>query len=69
MLDAFRDAPSPAFGTPVDAAFGLYLPLAGLSGRDLAGIGAIVGAGAVVGLFPAIRAYRMSLADGMTVRS
>ncbi|MEO1794435.1 MAG: hypothetical protein AAFU50_07515, partial [Pseudomonadota bacterium] len=30
---------------------------------------AIVGGGLLVGLIPAIRAYRMSVADGMTVRA
>lgn len=53
----------------VDAAFGLYLPISMLTGRELAGIAAVLGGGALVGLFPAIRAYRMSLADGMSIRN
>ena len=57
-------------GRPIiDAQFGLYLPI-DLLGKDegllLAGIAA---AGPLVSLFPAYRAYRMSLADGMAVRN
>ena len=56
-------------GQPVlDAAFGLYLPIKGLEARDWALVAATVLAGAVVSVAPAIRAYRLSLADGMTVR-
>ncbi len=53
----------------VDAAFGLYLPLTAPGRFEASWIGVIVLAGGLVGLFPAIRAYRMSLADGMTVRN
>jgi putative ABC transport system permease protein len=52
----------------VDATWGLYLPLGGLTGRDMAVLGAVVAGGGLVGLVPAVRAYRMSLADGMTVQ-
>lgn len=56
-------------GQPVlDARFGLYLPVTGLTARDWTLLGATVLAGAVVSVAPAIRAYRLSLADGMTVR-
>jgi putative ABC transport system permease protein len=56
-------------GQPVlDAAYGLYLPITGLTARDGALLAATVLAGAVVSLAPALRAYRLSLADGMTVR-
>ena len=56
-------------GQPVlDARFGLYLPISGLTGRDGMLLGATVLAGAVVSVAPALRAYRLSLADGMTVR-
>ncbi len=53
----------------IDAAVGLYLPISALSSRDVATLGVVVALGAVVGLAPALRAYRMSLADGMTVRN
>lgn len=53
----------------VDAEFGLYLPIAAPGPRELATLGTVLVAGALVGFFPAIRAYRMSLADGMTVRT
>lgn len=57
-------------GQPVlDAAFGLYLPITGLTARDGSLLAATVLAGAVVSVAPAVRAYRLSLADGMTVRS
>ncbi|WP_068119552.1 ABC transporter permease [Tropicimonas marinistellae] len=53
----------------VDAAFGLYLPISALTPREWAGIAAVVAGGTLVGFFPAIRAYRISLADGMTIRT
>ena len=53
----------------VDAAFGLYLPLEPPSSREALVLAAVVTAAAVTSLLPAARAYRMSLADGMTVRT
>jgi len=52
----------------VDAAFGLYLPIDWPTRREAAILFAVVGAGALVSLAPAWRAYRMSLTDGMTIR-
>lgn len=52
-----------------EAAYGIYLPLAAPSARELWGMGAIVLGGALAGLLPAWRAYRLSLADGMMVRT
>lgn len=52
----------------VDAAFGLWLPIESPSLREAMTIGGVVLAGAIVSLAPALRAYRMSLADGMMVR-
>jgi len=52
----------------VDATWGLYLPLTGLTASDLAVLGGVVVGGALVGLIPAARATRMALADGMTVQ-
>jgi len=53
----------------IDATYGLDIGLAGLSTREWMTLGAIVVAGFLAGLFPALRAYRMSVADGMTVRT
>jgi putative ABC transport system permease protein len=53
----------------VEAAYGLALPLRPPTWGEAGILAAIVGAGALVGLAPAARAYRLSLADGMTVRT
>jgi len=53
----------------IDAAFGLYLPIDAPTVEEGYFLLAIVVAGAAVSLAPAFRAYAMSLADGMTVRS
>ncbi|MDJ0824009.1 MAG: ABC transporter permease [Rhodobacter sp.] len=52
----------------VDAAFGLYLQIGAPTGRELAVLAAVVAAGTLVSLAPALRAYRMSLADGMQIK-
>lgn len=53
----------------VDGAFGLWLPIVAPGLREGQVVLAVVAAGAIVSLVPAIRAYRMSLADGMMVKS
>ena len=53
----------------VDSAFGLWLPIDPPSAREGVVLLAVIGAGALVSLVPAIRAYRLSLADGMMVRT
>ena len=53
----------------IDAAFGLWLPADPPGMRDAALLLAVVAAGAAASLPPAIRAWRMSLADGMTIRT
>ncbi len=53
----------------VDAAFGLYLPIEPLSLREGLVVVAVILAAAATSLFPALRAYRLSLGDGMTVRN
>lgn len=53
----------------VDAAFGLWLPIEAPGLRDMLVLLAVVLAGAIVSLIPAIRAYRISLADGMMVKT
>ncbi|MGH1331783.1 MAG: ABC transporter permease [Paracoccaceae bacterium] len=52
----------------IDAAFGLWLPIAPPTMQDVWGLLIVVLAGAFASLLPAIRAYRLSLADGMMVR-
>ncbi|MEL6293319.1 MAG: ABC transporter permease [Pseudomonadota bacterium] len=52
----------------VDSAFGLYLEIGVPSVREWLVLGAVVAAGTLVSLGPAIRAYRMSLTDGMQVK-
>jgi putative ABC transport system permease protein len=53
----------------VDLHYGLYLEITAPSLRELAVLGIVMLAGALAGIIPAIRAYRRSLADGMTVRT
>ena len=53
----------------VDAAFGLYLPIGGLADREVGILLAVIAASGIVSLLPALRAYRLSLADGMIARS
>ncbi|MDW3221866.1 MAG: ABC transporter permease [Paracoccaceae bacterium] len=53
----------------VDRAFGLWLPIDAPSMRELWVLLGVTTAGAIVSLLPALRAYRMSLADGMLVRN
>jgi len=52
----------------LEARFGLILPALTPGLYDLGIISAVTGAAAVLGVFPAWRAYRNSLADGMTIR-
>ena len=52
----------------IDAAFGLWLPVEAPTMREFWVLLGVVGAGAMVSMVPAYRAYRMSLADGMMVR-
>ncbi len=52
----------------IDSAFGLWLPIEPPSLRELWVLLGVVAAGAIVSMIPALRAYRMSLADGMMVR-
>lgn len=53
----------------VDSAFGLWLPIEPPTMRELWVILAVIAAGAIVSLIPALRAYRMSVADGMMVKT
>ncbi|MBO9449685.1 ABC transporter permease [Tropicibacter sp. R16_0] len=53
----------------VDSAFGIWLDIDAPTLREAVVILAVVGAGVIVSLVPAIRAYRMSVADGMMVKT
>ncbi|MCE0558673.1 FtsX-like permease family protein [Motilimonas sp. E26] len=48
--------------------FGIYVRLSALTHYELILLSIVVISGFVIGLIPAWRAYRMSLADGMTIR-
>ncbi len=52
----------------IDSAFGLWIPIDPPTLREVWVLAAVILAGAIVSMVPAIRAYRMSLADGMMVR-
>jgi putative ABC transport system permease protein len=53
----------------VDRVYGLHLAVDPPTWGEILTLGLIVLAGVVAGLLPALRAYRLSLADGMTVRT
>lgn len=53
----------------IDATFGIWLPLTPPTLREVWVLVAVVCAGAIVSMVPAVRAYRISLADGMMVRN
>ena len=57
-----------AFRPLLDSRFGLFLEITAPTVHDLTILAAVVGAGVVAGAVPAFRAYRQSLADGMTIR-
>jgi putative ABC transport system permease protein len=52
----------------IDSAFGLWLPITPPTMGEAYVLLGVVAAGAIVSSIPALRAYRMSLADGMTVK-
>jgi putative ABC transport system permease protein len=52
----------------IDSAFGLWIPIDPPAMREIWILLGVVLASAIVSLVPALRAYRMSLADGMMVK-
>jgi putative ABC transport system permease protein len=52
----------------IDSAFGLWIPIDPPTLREAWVLITVILSGAIVSMVPAIRAYRMSLADGMMVR-
>ncbi|MDA0149909.1 ABC transporter permease [Vibrio sp. LaRot3] len=57
-----------AIGPIIAQNYGIQLPLIGLSQYELLLLGAVQLSGTVIGIIPAIRAYKQSLSDGMTIR-
>ena len=56
-------------GQPIiESRFGIFLAIGGLSSYEWILLGTVVGAGFLVGSIPSYRAYRLSLADGLSVR-
>jgi putative ABC transport system permease protein len=56
-------------GQPIiESRFGIFVEIGGLSRYEWILLGAVVGAGFLVGSIPSYRAYRLSLADGLSVR-
>jgi len=53
----------------VDRTYGLQLSIDPPTTREWVTLAGIVAAGFLAGLLPAMRAYRLSLADGMTIRT
>ncbi|MEM7499183.1 MAG: ABC transporter permease [Pseudomonadota bacterium] len=51
----------------LDAAYGLYIAISAPTADELGLLAVVVAAGTAIGFLPAIRAYRLSLADGMMV--
>ncbi len=52
----------------VESQFGLFLPIAGLAPIEWLYLGAVAGAGFLIGFVPAVKAYRTALHDGLAVR-
>lgn len=52
-----------------DRVYGLNIAIETLKPHEWAALAAIFAAGVLAGLLPALRAYRMSLADGMTIKT
>jgi putative ABC transport system permease protein len=56
-------------GQPIiESRFGIFIEIGGLSPYEWILLSAVVGAGFLVGSIPSYRAYRLSLADGLSVR-
>lgn len=52
----------------IESRFGIFIEIGGLSPYEWILLCAVVGAGFLVGSIPSYRAYRLSLADGLSVR-
>ena len=56
-------------GKMLAARYGIFVPLTGLTVPDAVMLAGIVVAALAMGLLPAWRAYRNTLADGLTIRT
>ncbi|GMQ45327.1 ABC transporter permease [Vibrio sp. 10N] len=52
----------------ITANYGINIALSGISSHEWMLLGFVQLAGIIIGFFPALRAYRQSLSDGMTIR-
>ena len=52
----------------IEARYGIYIALGGLSPYELLLLGIVLLAGFIVGALPSYRAYKLSLADGLSMR-
>ena len=52
----------------VEARYGIYIAFSALSARELLLLGIVLLAGFIVGIIPGYRAYKLSLADGLSIR-
>ena len=52
----------------LEAYFGLFIPIQSPGVKDLIILGVIILNAMLMGLIPALRVYRQSLSDGMTIR-
>jgi putative ABC transport system permease protein len=53
----------------IDRVYGLHIDIQALKTAEWLNLAGVVAAGVLAGLLPALRAYRLSLADGLTVRT
>ena len=53
----------------IDSVFGLWIPIEPPTIREVQVLMGVIAASAIVSMIPALRAYRLSIADGMTVRN
>ena len=54
---------------PIEARFGLFIPITPPGAVEYGYIAVVVVAGLLIGLVPAVKAYRTSLTDGLSVRA
>lgn len=54
--------------SPLQALYGLYLPISFPSGYELTLLACVLGTAVIISLIPAIGAYRHSLADGLSIK-
>ncbi|MEM7541166.1 MAG: ABC transporter permease [Pseudomonadota bacterium] len=53
----------------VETRYGIYMAIGGLSGHEFTLLGIVWSSGCLVGTIPAYRAYRLSLSDGLAIRT